>query len=109
MICRCHGVQRQRFAKPRKSLKSRTSRAKDLAGIEDIVGIEAMFELAHEIDRAAEFLLQKRHLALAYAVFSRAGAVHRERPRVQPRDEVLGNRDTCGTAVIEQQLYVKIA
>ena len=37
---------------------------KDLTRVENRVWIESVLDLAHQIDGAAKFLLEKRHLAL---------------------------------------------
>src|SRR6185312_3391668 len=81
----------------------------DLAWIHDVVRIERMLDRAHDIDRAAEFALQERHLALTDAMLARAGAVHGDRPHVEAGDEGFRRLDLLRVLGVEQQRHMEIA
>ncbi len=63
----------------------------------------------HEIDAVAQLAVEEGDLALPDAVLAGAGAVHRDSPEVEPRDEFFGPRDLGGIVDIHQHQRVEIA
>ena len=67
------------------------SPGKNLSRIHDVVRVQRMFDLAHEVDRrATQFIQQKTLFVQTHAMFTSAGAVHRQGARYQPGIEVFG-------------------
>jgi hypothetical protein len=85
-------------------------RRQDLAGVQDVVGIDGALDCAHQVD--GHIAVLQRHVGLladADAMFAGAGAVHADGALGQARGEFLGAGQVLGLVRIGQQHDVEIA
>ena len=75
---------------------------KDLPGVHEVVWVQGALDVRHQIDRAAEFLAQRRLLSHADAVFARTGAIQSNGARDEPVVETFRGVSLFDVCRIEQ-------